>query len=332
MLKLQAILTNQGPVYIKHVSGLPYPYRITAVRFDGETVTETFDKDWFRLEHLPQRVQVMGKDERVNKRFVLKNPVLADRIDDLELEFDLEEHGYFDYDGDEQWHLKGDLEQYTSLYNITSDVKKGELEDVEFDIEIVHQIDTEIKQVEIRYPAGKQRFVSEWRQTHITNGRIKRDPIDKILFPTILHPLRPGTLSRDEIYKIVRQHVKDNINNDVAKITSDYDFCFRVEWRVKRATPRKYTVDVNAHKKRARKKLVERTQTHDSVECFAMTNKASGYQNYPVISGLTADNDAELKAQLDQYLDDLMEHINQEGAQCTACNGNGMLWKPRNNS
>ncbi|MFK5882928.1 MAG: hypothetical protein QM489_01155 [Candidatus Izemoplasma sp.] len=59
----------------------------------------------------------------------------------------------------------------------------------------------------------------------------------------------PCEISSQDLYNIIRERVKQNINYENAAITSDYDFCFTVK--------RKLQVDWSIHSTKSKKILAE---------------------------------------------------------------------------
>lgn len=58
---------------------------------------------------------------------------------------------------------------------------------------------------------------------------VQYSDIVKILTPEMLLHTKPCTLSCTQVFQIVRQYVKENIDRNYARITNDYDFCFTVK-------------------------------------------------------------------------------------------------------
>lgn len=56
-----------------------------------------------------------------------------------------------------------------------------------------------------------------------------------------------------------------------------------------------------------------------------MTHNQSNYRGYTVISGMTAKNNTELKNKMDEYLERLMEFINEPIVDCPRCKGYGVI-------
>ncbi len=151
---------------------------------------------------------------------------------------------------------------------------------------------------------------------------------ERMLTPGFMLHTRPCSLTSDQVYKIVRAHIKDNINPRAAQITSDYDFCFTVKRKVnhKPVTTRSEIKKQNG-RSYATPKFRSNTKTHDLVEIFEMTNASNRYNGYTIIQGWTADNLIDMQDQVGHYLILLMSEINKEAMQCEHCNGVGVIVK-----
>ena len=63
-----------------------------------------------------------------------------------------------------------------------------------------------------------------------------------MIIPDILIHNYPCEISSVDLYSVVRQYIKDNIDTKVAKITTDYNFCFEVKKLIPLHTPKDYIV------------------------------------------------------------------------------------------
>lgn len=143
------------------------------------------------------------------------------------------------------------------------------------------------------------------------------------LFPDILLPSKPSALSGDSLYKIIREHIKANINPKYAKIDSDYDFCFRVK-KLLAINPETRTYDANLLYRSKRVKMVKYVVTNRETTVFEMTPPSQQYKGYTPLPGITAKNHAELKSKIDKMLSDLMGVINEPLVSCDHCKGTGV--------
>jgi hypothetical protein len=163
--------------------------------------------------------------------------------------------------------------------------------------------------------------------TKVTQNSVKYPVLTQITVPSLLHPATPCSLSSKDTYDIIRHHVKQHINLDVAKITSDYYFCFTVKKLIELYEPEEYKVDVNQFHKRSQPKYETRYRKTREVEVFEMTHDEKCYKGYTIIKGFSANSQPELAAVIDNYLDELMMEINEPLADCPHCKGLGVVVK-----
>ncbi len=152
--------------------------------------------------------------------------------------------------------------------------------------------------------------------------------LEKALTPEFILHARPCFLTSEQVYKIVRAHIKDNIKASSAEITSDYDFCFTVKRKLhKKPISIRREITKRNGRSFATPKFKYLESTFDLVEIFEMTDNKHRYSKYTVIEGWEADNLEAMHAQVKFYLDALMEEINKEVSKCPSCDGTGHVWK-----
>lgn len=147
--------------------------------------------------------------------------------------------------------------------------------------------------------------------------------VDSLVFPDLVLPAKACALTGDQLYKIIRYHVKQNIDGRYAKITSDYDFCFTVKKQLA-ITPQSHTYDARTGRQRT-PRYKTYTVTDREADVFEMTSPSQKYKGYTVLPGISAKSHAELKKKLDKMLNELMETINEPLASCKECEGTGVV-------
>ncbi|WP_434786962.1 hypothetical protein [Bacillus velezensis] len=158
-------------------------------------------------------------------------------------------------------------------------------------------------------------------QSH--NFNLNYNLLDRIQTHPMLLETKPCYLSREESYKIIRNHIKANINPKFARITSDYDFCLTVVKVLELCKPQEYVVDLNTMYKRRKPKLEKRFQTKREVEIYNVAPKA--YQSYPIVEPFSGKDVEDLKGNIKKFLDDLMDKINEPLVECKCCEGRGVI-------
>lgn len=288
---------------------------------NGEKPLPTFEDDWIFVKSKPERITKMVKQQPINHRFELQDKsLMSEKLPEYLNRKDVA------IKLDDGWRWKEEMTQYRSLYKQISDAQPDMEVEYKFDLEVILTVSEITDPVKMAYKVpGK---VPGTTEKDITEGSVLYQFADKMIFPSIVLPQRPCRLSSNQTYKIVRQYVKDHIDPKVAKVTSDYDFCFTVKRRIKLAEVKKFTVDVNnsVFQKRKRKpKYVEREQIEKEVECFEMTHSPDNYKGYTPIKGFQANSQKELKEKIDTYCEELVAFINAPLSECTGCNGMGII-------
>jgi len=216
-----------------------------------------------------------------------------------------------------------------SLYSVAYETTEGSWEAVEFEPVILGDIVVENynqpEKMVVRYQND-----GAWDSGKIAEADLSTvvsyADIEKLLTPEFMLHTRPCKLTSDQVYKIVRAFVKENINPRAAEITSDYDFCFTVKRKIhhKPVTTRTETKKANG-RSYASPKFNSRTVTYRSEEIFEMTSASKHYNQYTIIQGWDADSLVDMQEQVKYYLDTLMQEINKEVEVCSCCNGVGSV-------
>ena len=316
-MKIIAIKTKSG-IYISAKTSRG----IEDMCFDGKLPERTFKQGWFKIKKVPKKIQKEVSQDDINYRYEIKDESLINKK--IKKVLKRKDVAYYE---DYGWIWKDEYEQLESLYELKSDKQPNIMEDVEFEIDIVIELD-EIKEASLfSYTVQRTKWKSDGT-TEITNRDVKHQIIDEIVFPDILLTMKPCSLTSEESYKIVRQHVKDNIDPKMAEITSNYDFCFTVKKKIPFSEPEKYTVDVNNNmfsKRKRKPKYETRFRIDRLVEIFEMTHAGTNYKGYTTIKGFVGQDHTDLKEKIDLYLESLMEFINKPIKDCPDCNGNGVI-------
>ena len=286
--------------------------------FDDKKPEKFWCEDWYIIHQYPNKVQREVRQSNINHRFELidetmqseKMPLVIKKEDAI-----LESDGY-------EWKPK--LSIYRSLYKEVSDKCPPVRENVDFNFQIVMKVKDAQKPDDFSYDVQKTRYTADGL-TQIQAKDLQHQIIDKLLFPQPLLPQMPCKLSSKQTYDIVRQYVKQNINYKVARITSDYDFCFTAVKIIPLSEQVKYKVDVNwsLFEKKRRPKIEIRYKSQREVECFEMSPE--GYQGYTIITGFEGKNQKDLQEKIDTYCKDLIDFINIPVTDCPHCQGLGVI-------
>jgi hypothetical protein len=280
-------------IYIKDESGNYYS-SIPNLLFDGIQAEKTYKDGWYKLPNVPQCVQKARPTKDINIRYQLKA-------------------GYKTIDiMPEVIHLdslyESEFEEVSGLYERKCDKEDQGVEDVEFDIDVIYKKDD-----------------FEWVKTKY---RGCPDLIAEIeIHPAVLQEY-PQSLTSDQMFDVIRSYVKSNINAQVAKISSDYDFHFQVERKIMLAEPYSYNVDTNAMNKRKKPNWVKKWVESKQETILNIKRKASDSfygTNCVLAPAIAGANAVDLENKVNDYLEKLMKEINKQYNECPHCKGWGVM-------
>lgn len=312
-MKIIAIKTNDGFLISDNVKNEGYfSTRIRDLFFDGEKPTPTFKSDWSKVKSKPSKIEKLITGVDINRRYELKDKSLSATFKEVYLNEEV-------YDSD--FDMLPSFREIKGLYEYKFEKSEDSFELVCFEWEEILEIET------YKEPSGfNYKALGSWDKeiNPITEKNLKYDILAQILTPSVLIHNQPCSLSRKETYDIIRKFIKDNINSQVAEITSDYDFCFTVKKKIRLDKPHVYKVDVNnlLFGKKRKPKYEARTRRHESVEVFNMC--PSAYQSYSLIEPFKADSQEDMKQYIENYLNHLIGVINEPLVYCECCNGTGV--------
>jgi hypothetical protein len=278
---------------------------------NGQPLKPTFHENWFVTEELPFSVAKV-EAKVVNQRFELEDP---ETFPNLQLVYAYGDvHEGEDDDGNE--YFTHEFEKIKALYIYKSD-RLESVVPVEFEVVELASVNLVPGVVPFSYKVGET--------YSITERQVKYPVLTQITVPNILHPATPCSLNAKDTFDIIRHHVKQHINLDVAKISSDHDFCFAVTKLIERYEPEKYVVNVNQFHKRRQPKYETRYRKDREIKILAIA--PAPRDGYTVVEEFSADTQAELAEAIDQYLEDLMTMINEPLVDCPYCKGMGVVIK-----
>lgn len=255
--------------------------------FDGKPSLPSFKESWRSIEKIPEKIQFKTNKRGINYRYELDINLNSKFYDKLPKVLSV----------DEASEVQDDI---IGLYKYVCDYIDGELTDVEFEYEIVCE-DENFQVVKPKYKYTSN--IITQLTTHID-----------------LRINRPCSIPSKDLYTVVREHVKLNINPKNAVITSDYDFCFTVKKIIK--LTKEVIVEENKGTDK-RPKWEKRFLNTRLVEVFEMA--PAPYRKYTVISPIHGKNYKDLEENITKYLDDLITMINEPLVDCPHCNGEGVI-------
>ena len=287
---------KNGHVYRYHRS------KIEGLFFDGKRPEESYLKSWYKIKSYPEKVQEKEPDKRIDEIWILRNPDMQSKA--LPLRRDYETLDYED--------------SVSDLYKLSYKTVPGELVDIPHRIEVVLEVENFKLPPLIDYTYNEDR-----RGVYkITNANIEHQWLDKLIIPEVVLHEYPCKLSSSDMYRIVRYYIKNNIDMRYARITSDYDFCFTVKKKAELIGPGKIKHSTTSD---SIFEISDDIETFREFDVFEMTHDKENYRGYTPIRGISARNQHELKEKIENYLKELMEHINAPTVEYE--NGRQGLWK-----
>src|SRR5690606_8446244 len=190
------------------------------------------------------------------------------------------------------------------LYDFKYETEEAGFEEIPFEVNVAEEVDGEFEIVRMEHEP-------------------KYSLLDRITTHPILLPTKPCHLTNEQSYRIIRNHVKANINPKYARITSDYDFCFTVKKIIDLYMPHEYTVNINQHYPRRKPKYEKRYNRTREETVYEVAPKS--YQDYTVVEPFSGKDYEDLKRNIDAFLHNLMEMINEPVVECECCKGRGVV-------
>lgn len=303
MLELHCIKTDEC-VYISMVNNNHVVSCINYL-FDDEKPKPTYRNDWYSISKVPDRVSLIVKPVKINIRYKLYDHIKESEERPTSIK------------GVEKYYSSY-LEEYTCIpeeyvhvyefYTEEHDLSEERYEEIEFKTVLLAEVyNFEIKRLDYN---------------------VKHRLFDEITTHPVLLSTKPCELSKKESYEIIRKYIKQHIDLDYAKITSDYDFCFSVEKIITLSAPEAYTTDINfdIFAKRPKKpKYVTRYRNDRRVKMFEMA--PDKYNQYPIVKPFRGENYEDLVKNINKYLEELIAEINKPLVDCPHCSGLGVILK-----
>ncbi len=307
-----AVKTPTGYYITEETGNRWQPYeasRLGAYLFDGKVPEKTWSPNWLTVKQVPLTITYPYTTPPEIAYYRLIDPSLESNKIPLELTADV---CHDDPDtGLPVWNEN--IAHLASLYEPVETPSEKVEEPVEFTFTVVCEVGTPLV-------AGVSAFssVSVWK--------VKHRLIDEIMFPGIVLPMLPSQISSENMYVIIREHVKRNIDHDVATITSDYDFHLAVDKPIDLVAPEAYRVAVG--KGRSERKET-RYHKQRSVRVLQLVPTAEDVRKFggELVPSMEADNEEILKIKIEHYLAGLIQMINEPLVDCPTCKGLGVLTK-----
>lgn len=294
MLNLEVI--NCGNyIYITSKENRSYYDGLSNYIFDGNKPEPTSKSNWYKLNKQPDRITKKKPAEKTNIRYELKAGYTPSDL--MPSVITLEEYNTEEFD------------EVIKLYDYKYDEVEVGYEDIEFKISTIHKKEN-------------FEFVPKKYNTEVSL-------ITQLEYPEELWQEQPCKISSQEMYTIIRNHVKSNIDGKVAQVTSDYDFHFEVSKQIGLANPYSKMIDTNNSwmNKRRKPKWVSKMISDKKEVILNLKRKPSDsdYGGSSLAPEITGKNQLDLQTNVDRYLGELMTTINKKYCECPQCQGWGIV-------
>lgn len=314
--KIMVVKTDKG-CFISDcfaTSGYDYNYHKSVIErllFNGKPPAATYYPNWYYIEEYPTLIQTEKEGNAINKRYELNDKSIAtDKMPEI---IPYEKKEDYNYDVIE------------NLYSFKYDREPNYLEEYPCEIQVVCEVDNYTFPPQIEYTGIHKWNYSDTPYT-IKNADVQHQMLDKMIFPAVLLHESPCKFTSKQMYDITRQYILEHIDNSVAKITSNYDFCFTVRKLIPLIEPETISYqNIFARTKRERNKIHTSIKKYEEKDIFEMTYSPENYKGYSPIPEMYANSESELKEKVDRWLNGLIEIINKPLCQCPECRGTGYV-------
>lgn len=324
MLEIIAIKTLRGYYITDNTEGKErFISKLSRLLFDGREPERTFMPDWFYIDSPPKEVGAWTKQSGINHRYELIDTDFVTKMVSMELDPDIVTARTDSY-GERVW--RSEYAHLKSMYRLVSDEQPDKFKPVEFSFKIVLELDKVREFRGFSYPIFKSSHMHE-ETRQLNQASAKNQLLDRILFPSIVLANHPCQLTSRQSFDIVRAHVTHSIDLAVAKITSNYDFCFAVVKRIALARPFTHRAEIRTAKgKSYKKRRWQETymKTRDA-KAFEMTWAPKCYGDYTPMQEFRGENWDNLEQNINKFLEELMTIINTPLQECPNCNGMGVI-------
>lgn len=291
-IKFKAIKASDG-YFIKLESR--YPVALEGkFKFNGEEPRATHKQYWYKVSSIIKPERITPKTRTIRGYHLKKQYTSTEEMPaKVQKDFfgsDVYEHELF------------------NLYEAVHDEVPEKSESIQIEVETIAEVEGDIVEHKMAIPVYGD-YAHKGKTYTISNTNIKISLIDELVTPDLLKESLPCRLPSEESYKIIRSHIKDNIDPKVAIISSDYEFCLTVKKRIPAA---KETID---------KRNVREVQVFET----SPLRNGKPYNNYTATKPFEGKNAKDLEENIEKYLKELMVEINRPYVDCETCKGMGVL-------
>lgn len=335
MIKLVGYKADKGLFFCngkRDYNNKPYGLNKDKIRVNGKGVTDTHHPSWYFLEGESDITSFeewsYGGYGEVYFKLIDEDLFIEGRVPLIIDKGDadpFEDHNDIARIGESSPYYK-----ISGLYESCRDRIEDSFEEVEFEFKLLGEVKFDEvfldKSLIPSYTVNKGATGNSLTASLISVATYEE--LNEMLVPSVAIHNTPCKVDSVTTYRIIRNWVIENIDPKVAKITSNYDFCFTIKKliKVKAFTSSREITKANGRsyrKPRYNTKLV----TDREVEIFEMTHDQSNYKGYTAIKGFKGDSLIDLAENIKLYLDELVSYINEPVEDCSHCGGTGCIIK-----
>ncbi len=321
--------TNKG-LFLQYPSGFYNSNSVTYIINNDPTISfkHNHTKGWGLLENVYEITSI--KKVTQSREFCGFKIIDSNDAQKLDIPYSFPPSAEEIYEGNIDFELDF---KYATLYERVYTTVESDPVNVEFEVNLRCE-----ETIEFPSDPNKTLFkvktdFSRDRVFQVGGDKMVNVSYDEYIKATIPEPFlhnHPCKFSSQTVYEIVRTYIKDNINPISAKITSDYDFCFTVQHRVK-IKPIEYKKEILTNRLKSYRppRFVTKVQEEKLITIFEMAPKT--YNNYPIIQPIYGDNYDDLIKNMENFLEEVITRINTPLVQCPTCTGSGYCYEKHNN-
>jgi len=322
--------------YIKYNNGLILNIDKTFL-INGKKTEASFTSGWLFLpdETEIKIVQKINPSIPTNYRYELIDETF-ERGNDIPLSIKREDNEYLVYDEEYyEWKFKNECKHLSSLYSLKWDKTDESYEDVtDFETILIADIKSNFGKTEFKVKCYNENSWGKNEIINLSSSLIKTDYVSSIVFPDVMKENLPCSIDGNVMYRILRAYITQNIDPKYAIITSNYDFCFKVEKKISLFDIKEYTVDVNNsvfNKRKRKPKYEKRYKTDRKSICFEMTPPSRKYENYTPMDGISGMDYKDLEKNILEKCKEIINIINEPLCDCPFCKGRGVVTESESN-
>lgn len=297
-LKIVCIETKNNGVFIQKAStpNVYYYDDLKTYLINGAVPESTAVEKWYKVSDIPERIEKVSPSRKVIKGYKLKLGYIPSEKLPSEVAPD-----YFNCDEDD------DKDQFRIFYDEIAEEIPQENINFEFELHVIAERDT-------------------WEPIR-TDFKLTHGLIDQLTIDPILLPERPCKLDSQQSYKLIRAHIKTNINPKYARVTSDYDFCFAVSKVIPLSERVPYSKNIAKWNAKKPKYVTDYRLNRDVqvFECGPKDQYGKVYQGYTGCIEFSGSSYEDLQVNIDSYLKELIDKINEPIYDCPHCKGTGVI-------